>query len=78
VTDRQPNGLSAIYTFFEPALPRRSLGVFSVLQQIEHCRRSGLSHLYLGYWIRDAQKMRYKADYRPIELLVDGRWIRVD
>jgi len=77
VTDRQPGGLSAVYTFFDPDLAHRSLGVFSVLQQIELCRRLGLPHLYLGYWVRDCQKMRYKTDYRPIELLVNGAWVRV-
>jgi len=82
VTDRQPRGLSAIYTFFDPD-PNlhsgrkggdRSLGVFSILRQIEYCRTLGLTHLYLGYWIRDTHKMRYKTDYRPVELLVSGRW----
>lgn len=77
VTDRQPAGLSAIYTFFDPELEMRSLGVFSVLQQIELCRRLELPHLYLGYWIRDCQKMRYKIDYRPIELFANGSWLKV-
>lgn len=77
VTDRQPRGLSAIYTFFDPDLADRSLGVFSILQQIELTRRLGLAHLYLGYWIRDAEKMRYKLDYRPTEIFVNGRWTRL-
>ena len=75
VTDRVPDGLSAIYTFFDPTLAKRSLGVFAVLSQIEHCRRNGLPYLYLGYWVRDCAKMRYKIDYRPIELLVRNRWV---
>jgi leucyl-tRNA---protein transferase len=74
VTDRQPHGLSAIYTFFEPDLPERSLGVWSVLQQIELARRLGLPHVYLGYWIRNSEKMDYKTDYRPVELMVNGHW----
>jgi leucyl-tRNA---protein transferase len=74
VTDRQPHGLSAIYTFFEPDLPERSLGVWSVLQQIELARRLGLPHVYLGYWIRNSDKMDYKTDYRPVELMVNGHW----
>lgn len=74
VTDVQTEGVSAIYTFFDPAHAQRSLGTFSVLKQIEHCRALGLPHLYLGYWIRDSRKMRYKVDYRPVELLIDGRW----
>ncbi|MEQ8484054.1 MAG: arginyltransferase [Pseudomonadales bacterium] len=78
VTDRQRNGLSAIYTFFDPALADRSLGVWSVLQQIELARHLDLPYLYLGYWIRDAGKMSYKIDYRPTELLIDGVWLAVD
>jgi arginine-tRNA-protein transferase len=74
VTDQQPQGLSAIYTFFDPDLSARSLGTWSVLQQIELCRRAGIPHLYLGYWIRESAKMRYKIEYRPVELFLDGRW----
>ena len=74
VTDQQVEGLSAIYTFFDPDLEARSLGTWSILQQIELCRRAGLPYLYLGYWIRDSRKMRYKIDYRPVELYLDGRW----
>jgi arginine-tRNA-protein transferase len=75
VTDRVPDGLSAIYTFYDPTLDKRSLGVFAVLSQIEHCRLNALPYLYLGYWVRDSPKMRYKIDYRPIELLVRNRWV---
>lgn len=78
VTDRQPAGLSAVYNFFDPDLDDRGLGVFSILQQIELARSLGLAHLYLGYWIRDCQKMRYKIDYRPIELFANGAWVRVN
>jgi len=78
VTDRLPQGLSAVYTFFDPDQAQRSLGVFSILQQIALCQRLELPHLYLGYWIRDCQKMRYKIDYRPIELFVNGSWLRLN
>jgi arginine-tRNA-protein transferase len=74
VTDQQPKGLSAIYTFFDPAHASRSLGVLSVLRQIEYCHSLDLPHLYLGYWIKDSAKMRYKTEYRPVELFVSGRW----
>lgn len=77
VTDQQRQGLSAVYSFFDPALNRRSLGVWCVLQQIELARALGLPYLYLGYWIRDCDKMRYKTEYRPVELFVNGRWIRL-
>ncbi len=75
VTDRQERGISAIYTFFEPTESRRSLGVFNILKQIELCQKWGLPYLYLGYWIRDSGKMRYKTDYRPVELFVNNRWV---
>ena len=77
VTDRQERGLSAIYTFFDPALASRSLGVLSILNQIELCRELELPHLYLGYWIRDSDKMRYKTEYRPVELFANGRWVGI-
>lgn len=77
VTDKQTNGLSAIYTFFEPAEDHRSLGVLSILKQIELCRELGLSYLYLGYWIKDCDKMNYKTQYRPTELFVNSRWVEL-
>jgi arginyl-tRNA--protein-N-Asp/Glu arginylyltransferase len=77
VTDRQDNGLSAIYTFFEPTEEHRSLGVLSILKQIEYCQELDLKYLYLGYWIRECSKMNYKTEYRPTELFVDSRWVRM-
>jgi leucyl-tRNA---protein transferase len=77
VTDRLPHALSAIYTFFDPALATRSLGVYAVLAQIQACADADLPHLYLGYWIRDCRKMTYKIDFRPIELFIRNRWIRL-
>ncbi|WP_373091175.1 arginyltransferase [Zhongshania sp.] len=77
VTDVLNDGLSAIYTFYDPEYPRRSLGVYGILWQIAHCRDLALPYLYLGYWIRDCQKMRYKTDYKPIELLMSDRWLRL-
>ncbi len=74
VTDILPNGLSAIYTFFDPDEERRSLGRYCILWQIEETRRRGLDGLYLGYWIRDCRKMRYKTEYRPLELLIQRQW----
>ena len=74
VSDVLDDGLSAVYTFFDPDLSRRSLGAFAILWQIEEARRRGLSWLYLGYWIEESPKMRYKGDYRPQQRLIDGRW----
>ncbi len=57
VTDLLESGLSAVYTFFEPTFSARGLGIFAVLVQIETARQLGLPHLYLGYWIKESQKM---------------------
>ena len=77
VTDVLDDGLSAIYTFYDPDYPQRSLGVYSILWQISRCCDLALPFLYLGYWIRDCQKMAYKTDYKPIELLMSNRWVRL-
>ncbi|MDH3412380.1 MAG: GNAT family N-acetyltransferase, partial [Gammaproteobacteria bacterium] len=74
VSDVLDDGLSAVYTFFDPALSKRSLGAYGILWQIEEARRLNLDWLYLGYWIETSPKMRYKGDYRPQQRLIDGRW----
>jgi len=74
LVDRLLDGLSAVYTFFEPDLASRGLGVYGVLSQIRLAREMNLPYLYLGYWIEDCRKMAYKRAYRPLEALVDGRW----
>ncbi|OZA30434.1 MAG: arginyltransferase [Hydrogenophilales bacterium 17-61-9] len=78
VIDQVENGLSAVYTFFDPARDQDSLGVYGVLWQIELARRLEASHLYLGYWIAESRKMAYKKQYSPLEGLVDGRWQALD
>ncbi|GIX36168.1 MAG: putative arginyl-tRNA--protein transferase [Lysobacteraceae bacterium] len=74
VTDVLEDGLSAVYTFFEPEQARRSLGTLCILRQIEWARRSGRRWLYLGFYIAGHAKMGYKARFRPAEVLRDGRW----
>jgi arginine-tRNA-protein transferase len=75
VCDLLENGLSAVYTFFDPDEARRSLGTYAILWQIEETKRRALSSLYLGYWIKNCQKMGYKIAFRPIELLINNEWL---
>jgi len=74
LVDRLVDGLSSVYTFFEPGLPGTSYGTWNILWQIARARALGLPHLYLGYWIAQSRKMAYKASFRPIEGLVGGVW----
>ena len=74
VLDVLSQGLSAVYTFFEPGLCALSPGRHSVLWAIGEAQRRGLDALYLGYWIAASPKMRYKQEYRPLELLHEGQW----
>lgn len=77
VADLLDDGLSAIYTFYDPDLGDRSLGTFAVLWQIEQTRELGRDYLYLGYWIKQCQKMAYKIQFRPLELYVNGNWVEL-
>ena len=66
--------LNAVYFFFAPEESRRSLGTFNVLTLVDQCRQWQIDHLYLGYWIKEVQAMRYKANFKPHQLLTDGSW----
>ena len=74
LTDRLGDGLSAVYSYFAPALEKRSLGTFTILWLIERARLLGLPYVYLGYWVAESRKMAYKARFRPCEILAGGKW----
>jgi leucyl-tRNA---protein transferase len=77
VTDVLEQGLSAVYTFFDPEESKRSLGIHAILHQIKKAKEFNLPYVFLGYWIKNCQKMQYKSNFRPLEMLVDGNWILV-
>ena len=74
VIDLLNDGLSSVYTFFDPDIPGTSYGIYNVLWQIDLCRQLELDFVYLGYWIKDSRKMAYKTQYQPAQGLIDGTW----
>ena len=74
LTDMMNDGLSMVYSFFNPEYEKRSLGTFMVLDHIERTRALGLPHVYLGYWVKGSRKMGYKVRYRPQEHLTAHGW----
>lgn len=74
LTDRLGDGYSAVYSFFDPALDRQSLGTWAILWMIGRAQSEGLPYVYLGYWVEESRKMAYKARFRPCEVLVGGAW----
>ncbi len=75
VNDIVTDGLSSVYTFYDPDDKKRSPGQFSILQQIKQTKDANLPFLYLGYWIHESRKMRYKADFQPLQYFFGNRWL---
>jgi arginine-tRNA-protein transferase len=78
IIDLMSDGLSLVYSVYDPDAPKRSLGSFVVLDHIRQAARLGLPHVYLGYWIKGSEKMGYKAEFQPLELLRGGVWTRFE
>ncbi|MFC0410433.1 arginyltransferase [Roseomonas elaeocarpi] len=74
LTDVLEDGLSAVYSFYDLSLERRSLGTYAILWLVSHAAKLGLPYVYLGYWVPQSRKMAYKARFRPSEILTGGAW----
>ena len=77
IVDLCGRSLNAVYFYFDPEEARRSPGVYNILRLHELCRQHGLEHLYLGFLIREVPAMRYKANFKPHALFIDGRWQQI-
>jgi arginyl-tRNA--protein-N-Asp/Glu arginylyltransferase len=76
LTDRMSDGLSMVYSFYNPDVTARSLGTYMILDHIERARTLGLPHVYLGYWVKGSRKMEYKTRFQPQEHLMAQGWQR--
>ncbi len=74
LTDVQNDGLSAVYSFFDPAETKRSLGTYMIMDMIDFAKQIGLPWLYLGYYVEDSSKMYYKARFQPASVFIEGQW----
>jgi arginyl-tRNA--protein-N-Asp/Glu arginylyltransferase len=77
LTDILSDGVSMVYSFFDPDLERDSLGSFVILDHIAMAAEQSLPYVYLGYWVPGSAKMDYKARYQPLEIFADGDWSRL-
>jgi arginyl-tRNA--protein-N-Asp/Glu arginylyltransferase len=77
LTDILADGVSMVYSFFDPDLARDSLGSYIILDHVRLAREAALPHVYLGYWVPGSAKMDYKARYQPLEIFAEGRWSRL-
>jgi leucyl-tRNA---protein transferase len=78
LNDVLSDGLSMVYSFFDPEDAERSLGTFMILDHIERAKKMGLSYVYLGYWVPGSRKMDYKGRFLPQERLLPSGWVRFE
>ncbi|MCF3629131.1 arginyltransferase [Thalassospiraceae bacterium LMO-SO8] len=78
LADRLGDGLSAVYSYFDPEQPRRGMGTYMILWLIDEAKRLGLPYVYLGFWIEGCNKMSYKARFRPLEVHTAAGWRNFD
>ena len=78
LTDVLHDGLSMVYSFYLPDLPRQSLGTYLILDHVEIARAAGLQYVYLGYWVPGSPKMGYKSRFSGLEVYVGGEWQVLD
>ena len=79
LTDVMTDGLSMVYSFFDPDLAERGLGTYMILDHVERARQAGLAYVYLGYWVKNSPKMAYKTRFRPLEVQQEAvGWLRLD
>ena len=74
IIDIIDDGISAVYSFYDCSDQKLSLGTTSIIWLLEFCKKENLSFLYLGYWIHESQKMKYKINFKPYELMINGVW----
>ena len=75
LTDVFDDGLSMVYSFYDPSLQDLSLGTYAILDHIDIAREAGLSYVYLGYWVPGSRKMGYKANFAALEIYKGGQWV---
>lgn len=74
VIDILSDGLSSVYTFFDPDMPQAGFGTYNILWQTALCRSLELPYVYLGYWVAGSKKMAYKINFQPLQGIIDGKW----
>ena len=78
LTDILDDGISMVYSFYDPELKQNSFGKYIILDHIEYAKQLGLPYVYLGYWVPNSEKMGYKSDFSGIEIFNDGVWQPLD